>query len=361
MRRLALNSETFLALLLMFVPIIPYSHLLFDAQLDSFYLFGENYHHGYVSNQVFVWSLTNDLANICLTIIIYKLIDKRWKIFLIPITTFYIISTYSIITDQDLGQILSSYAGIIMAIICLEIMMFESQNFRFNMRKHVWIFSIRGLLSSSNKKFLQWNQQVNVFVHSNRKVLDSKNELCRIYYLSKLVEDKSVFGFKRKTVRTNKLESQKEYRCFGVILALAFLMNFIYLPFPPEQESFSVLGLEFHSFGFEDYRTFLWYLFRKIGILIILISALIKGISSWPKYSILPTLVIHAWHYLELLLNSEYIDESRSLRLIIILIFILLFLVLIMRYVRYRDIIISKLDLLKSRFDSVLLNISNKN
>ena len=329
------NTDVFIAILILILPFLIYSHLLFSRYTSELIIFSYRINHWLDNNEVFIWFFLNDLIPFCLVLMMFFTTMKKWKYFLFPLLTFYFLSilrTFNIFsTLEETYLSLETIIFSLTLVACILIFDFYiAKNFRqvssyanlLSVIRQNYKLDIRMILSKLST------------LRAERYDLSLSQYFKKLFYLH-LVVDKNL---RSNYNSLNLIQSKDKRRIEKAILLLIIFMTFLwFLPylFPKGLMKVSFASSIIDSNGFNDLRTFVWFGTRKF-IVVLFLSIWFITSEYWWKYSILSPLIIFSYQFWESFGEVVQLDSFSNIKVFPLVVINILVVIAISKWVKYR-------------------------
>ncbi len=359
------KSDVLIAITVAFLPFLAYTHLLFSNELKEICLFGIEFSHSFLSNSTFIWSLFKDIIPFTLLVIWFSTIANRWKYLLIPILTLYLYNTLDYLFDSfrinnlrlinDENSILLIKIMIIALIISV---IFFCDTYYFKpYRRRLLEISIKSILSANIKYSNDIYSEKLQSLMQKKDRINWNSYLVKIYNAKLILQDRlQMNNYKSK----DEVNSNHERLNLVVICALVVttLLWFIHYLIPAEQV-WDLGILKIHSNGFTNVQIFLWFLIRKL-IIIIPMTLWFLICQHWWKYAILSPIILYSYQFWEATQDINTLDAAGNIKAFPAIFCVVLFLLLTSKAIKYRVQILIMYDQLTEEIDNLFKNTDFK-
>lgn len=142
----------------------------------------------------------------------------------------------------------------------------------------------------------KYKSRLNILLRDKSK-FSLKEYVFRIYYLSQLIKRK--YNYSQLYEKPEYSESKNNIDVVFAILTLATaLLLFVDNLIPSGEQSINLGGTVIGSFGFQDVKTFTWYVSQKFALCILTFIWLITCISWW-RWAILSPIIFYTYQFWE--------------------------------------------------------------
>ena len=346
------SSDLTVAFQIFVLPFLIYLHLFFNQDDSStIIIFGQKFQHGFNNDEVFIWFLLKDIVPIGLFLVWFFMSDQKWKYSIILFISFF---SYKIL---DILQFNSVACFAITFVFCLAIWFSDFLIFR-KRRKDRIKASIKDLLFAQEDK-----SNYNLFNAEVINLLGPKREFGREVNFNKIFHLKSVLGvlLTRKIISEDSMiRTSKLNWSFGLILILNYALLFVHYLIPETQSEINLGFVSIRNNGFSDLSTFIWFITRK---LVLILSMVVWFIScqEWWKYAILSPITIFTFQFWEAFQDQKHLDAYGNLTVAPIILLVLTIVFLLSKLVRYRIGLLEIYDYLKNEVDQILTQLNENN
>jgi hypothetical protein len=136
----------------------------------------------------------------------------------------------------------------------------------------------------------------------------------------------------------NKVKSKSKKGVDLVLILLIILMTFMwYLPYqlPKETMKLNIMNFTIDSNGFADIPTFLWFVTRKLVVVIFLSIWFITS-EHWWKYAIFSPMIIFSYQFWEAFQDVKVLEAMGNLKVFPLVLLNILLVAGISKWVKYR-------------------------
>jgi hypothetical protein len=338
---------------IIFLPFINYVHLLFSSTSNTISIFSFSFSHDLIYNQLWAWSLVNYLVQLLFLIIIFYSTESFYKFLLLPLIALYILTIATI-----LGFIPSIYSTpisleIILISIILIFIIFALD--RKNTHKYQTIVNNRIITELIVNRF---NSSLKKAINRALRLKEERLIESPYHYLRKAVYLKSALKQNYELLLAYKNVKQKKstlYKKISICMLISLIYIFWFLPFliPEEIKSIDIIGIQINSFGFKDVSLFLWFISRKLIIILVLFVWFITS-QHWWRYAILSPLILYSYQFWEAFQDVSELDSTGNLRVFPLVLLNLVVVVSLSRLVRYRAKFMVAYDEISREIDDIL-------
>ncbi len=351
------KKELMIALVIMISPFLIYLHLVFSTSSGAFEVLFIEWKHGFKNNQLFAWNLLSDLIPLSLLILTYASIQNAYKHFIIPFIVLFLCFTTSDVFYLNPIYYIISVEGIYFAFVTVILLRFADRFLINKFRRKSLTLSYNELISEllvlSNSKIIK---NVEKTARQSRQVT-TMQYVCRLHYYSELMQkaiNKSIINF-NEGIRSTKPESNK--LLIKVTFIVALLLNFVYLIFPKDLKSFELIGINFHDLGFGTINNLVWYLLKKVSLLIVFFIWYSTSINWW-RIAILSPILIYAYQIIEVFYDVKDIESYGNSNVFPAVFLILIVILLISRIIKLRTKMMDYLEMFQSELNRAIGELS---
>jgi len=329
------NLSGFIATYILALPFFIYAHLLFSPSNSGYGIFNFSFSEWLNDNETFVWTLLNDLVPLNLLLLMFFTTRKMWKLFLLPLLIFYC-SSILLILDffSTIEESTFSFEAILISIILVfSILIFDRYIAEYFRHRSMYV-NLQFLLSREYKINLKLIRSKLKSLHSEKYKLSLRHYLKKLFYLHLILEKKLENNYSSN----NKIKSKNKKGVDLVLVLLIIIITFIwYLPYiiPKETMQWNILNFTFDSNGFNDIRTFLWFITRKLVVVIFLSIWFITS-EHWWKYAIFSPLIIFSYQFWEAFQDVKVLEATGNLKVFPLVLLNILLVAGISKWVKYR-------------------------
>jgi len=354
------SGDILAAFMVLCSPFLIYIHLLFSDELDIISIFGFQFKHEYLSNEVFVWAILKSLVPLILLLIWFFSTAHKWRYLIFPLKSVFIYSIADnlfFLSPFEENQRFS-YAVVLLLSVCIIILIIDFlvlADYRKNKIESSIDLLFKKNLKSSYKNY---SLEVESIVKHKSEVIPFIN-LSKMYSIKKVLEkylnrpSDSTTGMKDK----NKLILDIVI-CF--VLLMTPLLLFIYYLIPEGVQQIDLRFMVMGSNGFMDVNIFVWFLCYKLIILIPLILWF-TTCQHWWKYAILSPIILYTYQFWEAFQDEKYLDALGNLRAFPAVFAVVLLLLLFSRAVKYKTEILDIYEYLNIEIEKLLMQLGTSN
>lgn len=346
--------ELLIAILILATPFLIYAHLAFSKTLIGIDIFWWEWKHGFKNNQLFAWNFLSDFSPLCLLIIAYSTINYRYRNFITPFIILFFFFTISDIFYLSPIYYFTKFEGLYLAALILMALRFLDKYIVNGLRRNLLTFNskdlIREFLVLKNSKIIR---NVEKTARKSNEV-SSIQYLCRLHFYTELMQnaiDKSIKNANTGFSRTNR------YPYIQIILICALTLNFTYLIIPKDLKSIEFIGIVIHDLGFGTISDLVWYIFKKLSLLIVFFIWFVTS-NNWWRLAILSPILIYSYQLVEIFYDINELESYGNSNIFPAVIFILLFILLISRTVKLRTKMMDYLELFRSEMTKEISRLS---
>lgn len=340
-------------ILVMFVILVlPFAlslHLLIDDTdyISSLDIFGYQFDHAYKNNRVFVWAILVRLIPLFL-LTIWFFQSKSPYVILFSISPFFL---------SFIDVFFISPTTIFFKIICELLLLIFLIHMKFRRMKQ--------RNSSKIVNLLVFNQNFKAKYLVILKYLDSlildigknRNNLVRRLYQTKSILETETLSFsKLKEERPLKPVIQTT---FGIILIIIPMLYYSYQLLPKDEKGINMGFNYISSHGFNDVRTFIWYLNVKTCALVPICIWFVSS-NKWWRYAILSPIVLYVYQLWEAFEDTNaLVDQWEYISVAPIILILVAFLLFISNIVKYQFKILDLYDQVSNMTEELIKKVKN--
>ena len=333
--------DVLIAIAIAVLPFLVYTHLLFSNDLKVILLFGIKYYHSFSSNSTFVWYLLKDIIPFTLLLIWFATLSMRWKYLIVFLFILYLNNILKYLFELYGEYIFYPFyfenypitikVLIISPIICL---IFYLDFFYFKYyRKRLLEISFKSLISRSIKN------SNNIYRENLESLIEKRDKITRANYLQKIFNAKLMLEDRlKKNVKTTTSPLNKSrYRInFIVSSTLVFTTLLWFIPYLiPEKQVWNIGIIKVYNHGFSNVQIFLWFLIRKLIIIIPMVLWFLTC-QQWWKYAILSPIILYSFQLWEATQDIVSLDAAGNIRAFPAIFCVVLLLLVISKAIKYR-------------------------
>ena len=359
------KSDVLIAITVALSPFLAYTHLLFSNELKEILLFGIEFSHGFPSNSTFIWYLFKNIIPFTLLVIWFLTIAMRWKYLLLPLLTLYLYNTLDYLFDSfRINNIRLIYDGnaillikiIIIASVIGIIFFCDSYYFK-RYRRRLLEISIKSILSVNIKN------SNNIYSEKLQSLMEKRDKITETSYLKKAYNAKLVLEDRLQMDNCNsKDEVNNNHESLNLmvicVLVVTTLLWFIH-NFIPAKEVWDLGIMQVHSHGFINVQIFLWFLIRKL-IIIIPMTLWFLSSQQWWKYAILSPIILYSYQFWEATQDINTLDAAGNIKAFPAIFCVVLILIVISKAIKYRVQILMMYEQLTEEIDNLFKNVDLK-
>ncbi len=334
-KELTYSHGRYLAILILILPFLLYAHLLFSEVKSEIVFLNYSLSHWMSNNATFIWILLNDIIPFNLILIMFFTLTKRWKYFLIPPLVSYLFSilyTLDVFTSfqETIFSLKAFLYGIILTLCILVFDRFVAKRYRRTATYANLHFLIRKDLKL-NLKLIRGKLNS---LHAEKFNLSLSHYFKKLFYLHFLLEN-------NLENISNTVGIKKEKRKNGIDTVLPILIAIItvlwYLPYiiPNDIKEFNLGGFILGSNGFDDVRTFIWFLSRKFIVIVFLSIWFITSVSWW-RFAIFSPLILFSYQFWEAFQDVNELDALSNVKVFPLVILNIFIVVVISKWIKYK-------------------------
>lgn len=350
-----------IALIIFIIPFFAYWHLYFSDVTSEFKIFGNNYPHIFASNRTFIWYFFRNSIPVVLLVIWFFTTSRNWKYLLLPMIIVYVksILTYfpDIPTQAVDVKLLDFYNRNFIDLLVITlfiglILLFD--NFLFKaFRKQVLEISFDSIFFDNLKNKTKTYQLFIDKIRSNKNRYSSINYLYRIVNIKLLVELWLSKNFIFKIRNTSNQKITKNDFLAILMFCLVLLLWYSHHLIPEHLEEFTLGFISIDSNGFDNIRTYIWFLTRKLIVIIPMLTWYIIC-TSWWRFAILSPLVIYSYQLWEATQDVQYLDAAGNIKSFPIIVLVVIILIMVSKIIKYRVDLLVLYETLVKEIDVII-------
>lgn len=353
--------DLIIAVVIVVLPILLYTHLLFDNRDDTTITLGNySYDHGFGSLQGFIWFVLSMLIPLLLFIIWFFKCPYQWKYFILsPIGLFFYLLIWDLFPINVIAYSVKLLYEIPVVILFLISLVFLD----------IYLSKI-----NSNEFYLDINSRNNfqlkykhLYIQINdylEKLKLNEEHYAKRYYLKKLYSVKQTIQIEITNSsivhQKNKIFRYSFEIISCLILLIIPLLFYTHSYIPRDAITYNFGWLKLNDFGFIRVSTFLLYLNLKICVVIPLMIWYISC-QDWWRNALLVPIILYTYQIWETLQNAESTvsDKFELVKALPAIIFILCLLLYLSYLIKYKYKIIDVYELLNREIDNLVDILSN--
>lgn len=350
--------QLILSICLILAPFLTYFHLLFDDNNTAFEIFGHYYDLGFSSIQFLVWSLLSDITSITILCVLFFSISDSWKYgILLPIMVFQQNwLRYYFDLNHGLGSLQYLQYCILVLLIGL-IVIIDYRVFR-NYRRRVMNLRISSLFLRSNKDVQGEVDKIFKLANSKLEEKRGKNTLYSLYNTKISFEELfkvGKLGYTSDILASNNLGSLGWFLLILTSISLWILHYFI--PDGVTKYTFGLLLIQDN--GFLDAKIFMWFISRK---LMVIVPSIIWFFTyhSWWRYAILPTLVLFLFQFWEAFQDVQTIEAHSNIKVFPLVFLSILLVLALSRIVRRQSQTLDAYEQISLEIEQLIKKLSDE-
>lgn len=362
--------DVLIALLVFALPFLAYIHLLFSDNNSGFAFFNREYMHVFASNRTFIWYFFRNLIPLILLSVWFLSTSKLYKFLLLPMIIMYIKSLFNyfyegptnlsgFIPSEGLGIIIWEIIGICSCVLI--ILLCDFYVFK-NYRNQVLQISLKSIVNNNIQKTTEIYKRQVEKIRDNRNIYSNTSYLHRIMNIKLLLE---VWMKKNMLLNENKFRKHKRRLpdslvVFGLLLTISLWYSHYLVP---DDLMYLEYGfIEIGSNGFDNVRTYIWYLSRKIVVILPMLIWYFHC-TNWWRFAILSPVVIYSYQFWEATQDVQYLDAAGNIRTIPVIVLLVILLLFVSKIIKYRVDLLELHDTMVKEIDTIIDNgelIANK-
>ena len=347
------NIDVFIAALILILPFLIYTHLLFSKYESELIIFNYSIKHWLFNNETFIWIFLNDVVPFVLLLMMFFTTRNNWKLFLLPMLISYfssILLTLNVFVT--LKESLSSIDAIVIDVILILVVLAFDRYIADSYRKRSIHVNLKFLLRRECKISIKLIRSRLISLHDEKCNLSIKHYFKKLYYFL-LVLDKNLKGI---YYSMNKVRSKNKSNIDLVLILIIILMSFVwYAPYllPKKLMYMEILGFTIETNGFVDVRTFIWFVTRKF-IVIIFLSIWFITSGHWWKYAIFSPLIIFSYQFWEAFQDVNVLEAMGNIKVFPLVLINILLLIGIAKWIKYRTNLLIIYELICKEVDDLM-------
>jgi len=165
-----------------------------------------------------------------------------------------------------------------------------------------------------NEFFSSWNNKYYSLLKNiinDKPNFSLKEYVFRIYYYNQLVNQKYNSSSIDSEVSCSRNKKNLDV-FFALMIICVLLILFVDNFIPANKQNMDLFGFNVGSHGFNDVKTFSWYISQKFAMSILAFIWLINNVSWW-RWAILSPIIFYSYQFWESFQPVEDIDGSGNL------------------------------------------------
>ncbi|WP_188368842.1 hypothetical protein [Muriicola marianensis] len=349
-----------LAVIIIIIPLLIYSHLLFNGSNKYVELFGFKIRNWAVYDQVLAWFIINDIVIVLLLTIMFFNTVYKFKYFLIPLIVVHILSAllWMDIFHSFIDSIFSFDAFIISIFISAIILCVDFYRINEHQIDEIEV-SISSLIKNTN------NLNLKIITNKYKEIRRSRKEENLLTYLKKIFYWERYMANNHPKVRIICKSSVNAHskiflnNTCALIISILISLWFIHKLIPGNLNEIEILGINFDSHGFYNLQTFVWFISRKF-IVICLLAIWFVTSPHWWRYAILSPLIIYSYQFWEAFQDVTELDSVGNLRVFPLVILNVALVITLSRFVKYRSQFMAVYEEISREVDEMLNEMKSK-
>lgn len=345
-----------MAVLVVFLPFLLYTHLLFDNFADTITILGYEYYHGFNGTRVLIWFFITKLIAILLLILWFLNNYYWWRYFIFIPLALWIHTLVELIFELPNSNenitVLYSFLTILLIFLLLILIQRYLDKYEISMRISA---TLRNWSTTEYKKlYKQINNKTSSILNLNNRG-DKEGKLRSFYFINLTIKGK----LERYLITKKRGIQIRRFDIFIVII-MGLIPIIYYTPWlvPVGLKQYKLLWFTINSSGFNDVSTFLWFLGTKICILIPLIIWFITS-QNWWRYAILSPIILTIYQLWEAVQPSIQTDNISFIQALPLIIIIVVFLLLISKTVKYQSKILDIYNVVSEEIEQLLQKVDD--
>ncbi len=338
------------------LPFIIYIHLLFSREKNFIQFFNFTYYHGFINNEIFIWSLLNFLIPLGLLTIMYLTVINRWKYFLIPLICLYIIgflTTLNYFTSIQNG--INSKMGILILFLAVFLLVFADKTLFKTYRRRFFSLPIKSFFDPGIKNHFDVISEKLSIIRKERNNYTTQQYLKNIYNIKlRLFYEIKKYG----NVKAIKSQSKFNEFIIAIILIMAIIIWFIPYYVPNGLQYLNIGGYTIKSYGFNDVSLYIWFISRKLIVLIFLTVWYLTS-PHWWKFAILSPIILYGYQFWEAAQDISYIDSQGNINVFPIIVLVIFILMSLSKMMKFRAHMFDYHDELIEEIEEVIGSLIN--
>jgi len=334
------SKDGFIAALILVLPFFIYAHLIFSEYTSEFIIFNYSFNHGFKHNESFVWFFLNDMVPFSLLLMMFLTTRMKWKYFLVPLLVSYFLTLlYTLDIFSTLREsIWSVHALIWSAILVAGLVGFD--HFIASKYRQMAIYAnLLALVKRDYKLDIQLVKTKLRDLHSEKFEISLDHYFKKLFYLHLVLAN----NLRKINSSTNRSSINSMRKVDILLVLLIIFMTFIwysYLIIPSGILEMNLVGFVIDNHGFNDLKTFIWFISRKLVVILFLSLWFITS-DYWWKYAILAPLTIFFYQFWEAFQDVSNLDAISNIRVFPLVLLNVLVVAMISKWVKYRTDLLS--------------------
>ena len=138
-----------------------------------------------------------------------------------------------------------------------------------------------------------------------------------------------------------------------LMFCLVLLLWYSHHLIPEHLEEFTFGFINIDSNGFDNIRTYIWFLTRKLIVIIPMLTWYIIC-TSWWRFAILSPLVIYSYQLWEATQDVQYLDAAGNIKSFPIIVLVVIILIMVSKIIKYRVDLLVLYETLVKEIDVII-------
>lgn len=354
------NLELLIAIIVLMAPFLIYIHLFFSKTSNEINFLNFSWKHEFKHNQLFLWNCLSNFIPVILIFISYLSMKSAIRYFLIPLIIMFSFFLLSDIFYYQYTHFFVNLVGIPIGVFLIFIFLAADKLISNSIFKND--------LKITSKEFLKEILTLRMSKLLEHAEITKKfgKEIPKIQYLSRLLYYNEIM---KKEVYIDNLSTMPEkektnllgvkFIFSGLILLSALALNFIYLLVPPGLEKFDFGIMSIGNMGFGTMGNLLWFLFKKISVVVFLIVWFSLS-QNWWKAAILTPTIIYIYQIFEVFYEIGAVDAGNNSKILPVLFPLIVAIIFLFQIVRQKSKIMDYIDEFEKELNQEIQIISRQ-
>jgi hypothetical protein len=253
------------------------------------------------------------------------------------------------------GLINIAMVNILIFTMFIVILILLDTYFFANYRRQLLDISIKTLLNNNVQISTDTYKKVIDKIRKNRYKYSSTTYLYRIMNIKLLID----LWLLKNTNSTENNISKKYLVLKNVLIILVLLITtilwFAHYLIPDNIQVLDLGLLVIDSNGFDNVRTYIWFLLRKI-IVIIPMLVWYFSCANWWRFAILSPITMYSYQLWEATQDIQHLDAAGNIKAFPIVVIVVILLIMVSKIIRYRVDLLTLYDAVVKEIDSIIQN-----
>ncbi len=338
------------------LPIIMYTHTLFDTNKNSINVFGWEYVHGLAGNDTFVWGACLVIIPFILFSLWYINNTYWWKDYiLLPMVVSLNLITTGFFKFPDFIEKYILFVLFFFIVLVWRVLeKVRRMIVKFEVIDNLEV-TIVDYLNAIKGKYRYLNKSI-VSLRENRELISSDEYLKKI--TSTQIQIKQGLQGVRKSKKNYERRNNFDFLIIACFIFCFFLIQLNKLL--PERFLKSILVVfNLNNYGFPDIQTYIYLIEVKLCLLIPLFLWYVTQ-KNWWRYAIFSPITLTMYQLWEITLPTYYMDEVSIWHAMPVVILIILFTAMLSKLINYKFRILDIYKELSNEIEFLLKQIGNK-